>query len=479
MNSNKTLSRREIIEAGAAATEELLNRIARKEMLYFTCKTKPDYSVQWFHRLLCSRLDDLSNSKIKKLMVFMPAQHGKSELVSRRLPAFILGKNPMLKVAACSYSADLAAKFNREVQRIIDDNKYREIFPDTCLNTKNTVTDSKGSWLRNSDEFEIVNHGGSYKGVGVMGPLTGNPVDFGIIDDPVKDRHEAQSKTYRERLWDWYNDVFCFRLHNDSRVLLTMTRWHEDDLAGRILKEETGWVVLKLPGLKEDNDNPDDPRDIDEALWPGKHSKEKLLEAKSKSERSFASMIQQRPAAQEGNIFKEAWFKYYIEPPSTCDEILVSFDCTFKDAATSDYVAATAWAKCGAECYLLDCIRGRWGFVDTIKHFQLFCEKWQPRQKLIEDKANGTAIIEVLKDKISGIVPINPKESKAERAEAVSYLYEAGNIYHPETAEWLDDYESELKSFPSAPHDDMVDSTTQALNKLYSTNRTFTGRILL
>lgn len=243
-------------------------------------------------------------------MVFMPPQHGKSELTSRRLPAYLLGINPNAKIVGCSYSADLSRAFNRDVQRIMDDELYYSVFPETRLNSSNVKTSAKGSFLRNADIFEVVNYAGFYKSVGVGGSLTGTPVDIGIIDDPVKDVVEANSLTYRARVWDWFNGVFLTRLHNDSQILITQTRWHEDDLSGRILKQSDAheWTVLNLPGILERGDkHPQDPRQTGEALWPGRHSLEKLLKFKEQSPRLFQAMYQQDPKPHEGGLVYPRW----------------------------------------------------------------------------------------------------------------------------------------------------------------------------
>jgi hypothetical protein len=179
--------------------------LARRNLLDFVLYTKEEYRVNWHHERLCSYLDRFIRGEIKRLMVFMPPQHGKSELVSRRFPAFYLGKFPKTKIILASYSDDLVSTFNRDCQRIIDDESYKDIFPSTNLSGNSRGGDR---WLRNSSLFEIVDHGGFLKTVGVGGSLTGTPADVGIIDDPVKDSIEATSDTYKRRNWDWYNDVF-------------------------------------------------------------------------------------------------------------------------------------------------------------------------------------------------------------------------------------------------------------------------------
>lgn len=291
-------------------TNEIYHEIVKREasrkfFLPFVEYTKPDYETNWHHELLAEKLERFAKGEIKKMMVFMPPQHGKSELVSRRLPSFMLGINPNLRIIGCSYASDLSSAFNRDVQRIIEDQLYANVFPNTSLSSSNVKTSSKGSYLRNSDIFEVVGYKGFYKSVGLGGSLTGTPADIGIIDDPVKDAVEADSPTYRARAWDWFTNVFLTRLHNDSQILVTQTRWHEDDLSGRILarmNKNNDWEVLSLPAICEDENNPIDPRKEGEALWPQKHSLERLLEIKQANERAFHALYQQDPKPFSGGL---------------------------------------------------------------------------------------------------------------------------------------------------------------------------------
>lgn len=239
-------------------------------------------------------------------MLFVPPQHGKSELATRRLPAYILGRQPDSKIAICSYSATIASSFNRDIQRVIDDQPYSEVFPDTTLNANSAINPSKNTYLRNSETFEIIGHQGFVKTVGVGGSLTGTPVDIGIIDDPFKDREEAMSSTIREKVYNWYTDVFCTRLHNDSQQLIIMTRWHQDDLAGRVLKKDNDWEVIVYPAIKQKED-PHDPRQIGEALWPEKHSLERLLKIETDTPITFNSLYQQEPKANKETLVFPEW----------------------------------------------------------------------------------------------------------------------------------------------------------------------------
>ena len=288
---------------------EKRKRQAEGNFLEFVTYTMPTYQVNWHHELLAQKLQEFAEGKIKKLMVFMPPQHGKSELVSRRLPAYLLGIKPTLKVIGCSYSADLAGSFNRDVQRIIDDEAYANVFPDTTLNSSNVKTSAKGSYLRNSDIFEVVGHKGFYKSVGLGGSLTGTPADIGIIDDPVKDAVEADSPTYRARAWDWFTNVFMTRLHNDSQILVTQTRWHDDDLSGRIISKmnkDNDWTILSLPAIC-DGRSDIDPRQVGEALWPEKHSLKRLKEVEDSNPRAFHALYQQDPQPFKGGMVFPNW----------------------------------------------------------------------------------------------------------------------------------------------------------------------------
>lgn len=282
--------------------KKLIKARANKKLLDFTLFTKADYETNWHHKYVAGVLDDFAEGKIKKLILTMPPQTGKSELSSRRLPAYLLGKNANARLALCGYSDSFASKFNRDVKRIIDSEEYKSIF-------ETRLPNSTSNKLNNNHEFELENGTGSLISVGIGGGLTGNRVDIGIIDDPYKDREQANSPVYRKKVEEWYDYVFDARLHNDSQVLILMTRWHADDLVGRILKDiekgETNeeWTVINLPSIKEDNKNEADIREIGEALWSERHSLDKLLETKRRSPRSFDALHQGRPQEEKTNKF--------------------------------------------------------------------------------------------------------------------------------------------------------------------------------
>jgi hypothetical protein len=277
--------------------------LARRNLIDFVMYMKPLYEANWHHVLLCEYLQKFVTGEIKRLMVFMPPQHGKSELVSRNLPAYLLGKTPTAKIVLASYSASLSSSFNRDCQRIIECEEYQETFSETRLN-------SNSNYRRNSEIFEVVKHGGFLKTVGVGGSLTGTPADYAIIDDPVKDSIEAMSPTYQQRNWDWFNDVLYTRIHNNTGILITQTRWDVNDLSGMLLKSMANggeqWVILSLQGLKTTDAREYDHRQIGEVLWPSKHSMEKLEQVRSRSVRTFEALYQQnpRPVMAGGEFWK-------------------------------------------------------------------------------------------------------------------------------------------------------------------------------
>lgn len=299
----------ELLEELYTLERQKLCEKAKDDILSFTLYTKEDYLVNWHHKYLCEKLNDFANGKIKRMMVFMPPQHGKSELTSRRLPAYMLGRNPNLRIALCAYNATFASKFNRQVQRIMSEKSYLDVFPGTTLNNKNVATDSKGAYLRNSEQFEIVDNNGSFISVGVGGGITGNPVDIALIDDPIKGAEEAGSQTYREKLWEWYTTELETRLNNNSQILVTLTRWNIEDLAGRILSHKddefaSDWEIVVFPRIKVDNSDPNDPRAVGEVLWSEVHSMQSAMEARQRNMVKFEALQQQNPKVMEsGNEF--------------------------------------------------------------------------------------------------------------------------------------------------------------------------------
>ncbi len=448
-----------------AARRELKRRAATQALAPFITYTYPTYLMGWVHAEICQALDqfldDVRDKKSPRLIITMPPRSGKSEIVSRRFPAYALGRNPDLQIIATSYGADLSTRFNRDVQRIIDDDPYRAIFPDTTLAGKNVKTSASGSYIRTSDLFEVVGYKGAYRSTGVGGGITGTGADILIVDDPVKDRASANSQTIRESTWDWYTSTAYTRLSPGGGVIVMCTRWHTDDLVGRLIaRAESGsgdkWQIINYPAIAE-HDEPH--RKKGEALHPERYPIEALERIRAAvGMRDWEALYQQHPVPEGGGLFKADWIQHWDKLPEHFDSTCISWDMTFKDSKASDYVVGQVWGRRDGCFYLIDQFRGQWDFVKTLDQFILASERYpKVTRKLVEDKANGSAIISTLKRKVSGIVPITPKESKEARASAVTTLWEAKNVFLPpkDRFPWVaQDFIPELLAFPGGAHDD-------------------------
>jgi predicted phage terminase large subunit-like protein len=447
-----------------AAQELLRRRQARSGLHQFIQYINPDYIVSQFSETVCAALDgfiaDMVAGVRPILILGAPPQHGKSDIVSRYLPAYFFGRHPEMRVGALSYSSDLAGDMNADVQRIMSTPEYRNLFPDSWLGNK---TSDGVAVKRNTNEFGIANHKGTYVCAGVGGPLTGKKIDLGIIDDPIKNAKEALSPTTKKSIWNWYVSTFKTRLSKNSGEIIMATRWATDDLSGRVVEITPRAKVLAFPAINESG----------EALVPDLHPKEKLLETKAiLGDYFWSAMYQQSPKQAGGSIFKDEWMQYYLpkDLPASFDTVIHSWDMTFKDSEGTDYVVGQVWGKKGANSYLLHQVRARMSFTATLKAVKSMAEQFpKGLRKLVEDKANGPAVIDSLKSTVSGLVSVEPDGSKVARAHAITAVWEAGNIFlpHKDIAPWIVDTVAEITTFPVGANDDVVDAMTQGLRDLY------------
>lgn len=428
--------------------------------------------IPYDHLLLLNRkLVDVAAGRIKRLMVSMPPRHGKSELVSRYFPAWYLGTHPDKRIILASYEADFAATWGRKARDLLEEHGQALW----------GVTVSKASSA--ASRWDIEGRDGGMATAGVRGPITGKGANVALIDDPVKNDQEAMSQTYRDAAWDWYRATFSTRLQDDGAIILVMTRWDEDDLAGRLRKaaSEGGdqWEILNLPALAEEGDVLG--RTIGEPLCPELFGKAMLEATRTRiGTYWWNALYQQRPAPIEGGMLKRGWWRFYRERPWSFDEVLQSWDMTFKDSAGTDYVVGQVWGRRQADRYLLDQIRARMDFPTTVTAVKSLTAKWpQATVNLIEDKANGPAVISTLKHQIAGIIAVEPQGSKVARVSAVSPQIEAGNVYLPDPslAPWIHDFIEECAAFPSGAYDDQVDAMSQALLRMATpTARGYAGK---
>lgn len=390
------------------------------------------------------------------LIISWPPQHGKSMTVTETLPSWYLVNNPTKRVIEISYSEDFAQLFGRRNKAKLQE--FGGKFGIELATSPNSST-----------EFETT-EGGSMISRGVMSGVTGRPCDLMIIDDPIKNRTEADSETYRNRLWAEWLDSFKSRLAAGAKVILIQTRWHEDDLAGRIMATEKNVTVVNLPCEAQENDPIG--REPGDALCPeiGKDNKwlEEFKASYDEGSRTWEALYQGHPTTPEGNILNRNWWKRFdLDELPPVNRIVISVDAAFKDGETNDYTAITVWGKLGPDIYLIDMVHKQIDFVRTIDEIQMLADKYPSYKKIyIEEKANGAAIISFLKRKLHSIININPMGGKVSRVNAISGIVEAGNVHIPNT-DWGNAFINECAQFPNAAHDDMVDSMSQCLMREY------------
>lgn len=460
----------------------MLKRRARAgNLLAFTLFTKSDYQVNWHHKLVCQVLSRFLRKEIKRLMLFQPPRTGKSELSSRRLPAMIHGLFPNDEIMAATYNASLSGDLTTDVQRIMDTRSYQELFP----NSRITPEDSHTKWARNSEEHELLPVTlpsgekmplrGKYRAQGLGGSFGGRGADWLLIDDPIKNRQDADSQTFRESLWKFYTSTLRTRLEKNGSILLTVTRWHEDDIAARLLAlsksdpDADQWTVISLPAIREDVECDYDPRKPGEPLWPEKFDLQSLMATKASGIRDWTALYQQIPTPEGGTIVQRSHIKFYHALPAQFDAQCQSWDLTFTGTDKSDYVVGTVWGKVGATKYLLDMVRAKMSFTATLDAVKTLSAKWpQATARYVEAAANGQALMDTLHNHISGLIPVSPRTSKVARMQAVSPQFEAGNVLFPDPsiAPWVHDVIEELVAFPHVRHDDICDSISMALLKL-------------
>lgn len=355
-------------------------------------------------------------------MVNVPPRHGKSAIVSERFPVWTMGHHPDWQFLAASYAASLSEKFSRKARALVREPITQTAFPGLKLNPEK----------QGVEEWETTT-GGVYKAMGVGGPATGSGANVLLIDDPVKGYEQAYSQVYRDKVFEWYRSDAETRLMPESGVLIVMTRWHEDDLAGRLLKEEPeDWRQVSFPAIAEQDE---EHRKEGEALHPDRYPLATLERIKAKSSWVWAGLYQQRPAPDEGGILKRAYWRYYETRPERFDLIVLSWDMTFKDTAGSDYVVGQVWGKVGPDAYLLDQIRARMDFPTTVNAFKAQVLQYpNAGAKYVEDKANGPAVISMLKNQIPGLIAVEPEGGKEARAASVTWILEGGNVYLPRFA---------------------------------------------
>ena len=453
-----------LFESLEAINKELDIRKARQSYLEYVKFTNQGYKESKFHNYLCNEIqkfiEKVDSNAFDILLLSVPPQFGKSTTVTETLPAYYLGKNPDKKVIICGYNEDFAIRFGRRNKEKIEE--FNTIlFPDCIL----------ADAPRSNVEFETTKKGRCISR-GILSGLTGNTADLFIIDDPIKNRQEADSETTRNTIWNEYLNSVRTRIKPGGKLIVIQTRWHEEDLYGMIARTEKNATIINI---QCECDSEDDVlgRQIGDSLCPeiGRGNawlKEfKTAYVGNEGSRAWNALYQGRPTALEGNLIKKEWWQFYDVLPDQIPYKIISVDAAFKDSENNDYVAIQKWGKQGKKMYLIDAIKKHLNFVDTLAAIRKM--KYEDPDilfVLIEDKANGSALINVLSGEMEGVIPVKPEGGKVSRVNAVSPAIERGDVYLPRFAAFVDDYIAEFSAFPNGAHDDQVDSTSQALNRM-------------
>jgi len=456
------------------------SRRARASLANF-CKLVDDqYSTPAHLQRLLAELEDVERGKVRRLLVNMPPRHGKSLTTSKYFPAWYLGRNPDKRVIVACHTASLALGFSRIARNLLQD------FGERVFGIR--IADDSAS----VEEWNIRGKRGGLAAAGVGGPLTGKGADVLIIDDPIKDWASAFSSSQRDSIWDWYRTVARTRLAPGGAIIVVQTRWHEDDLTGRLRKhaEDLGqdWHEATMPMVDDAGAELPDFTNRDawkravrgRILWESRYHPDEVAETREDvGSYAWEALYQQRPSSPEGEILKRDWWKYFTTDPARVregvrllklDDLEIevqSWDCAFKDLASSDFVVGGELGVLGSDRFLLDVVRDRMSFPATLAAIRAFRSK-HPKAiaTYVEDKANGPAVIATLDKEFPGIIPVNPEGGKIARARAVSPIAESGHVWLPEGAEWVSEFVEECAAFPRAKNDDQVDMLTQALYKV-------------
>ena len=418
------------------------------------------YQIPKHINLLNEKLQEIAFGDTKRLMVFLPPRHGKSMLVSHYFPAWYLGMFPDKRVILTAYEADFAATWGRRARDVL--NEYGNSVFGIEVNNKSSA----------ANRWDIQGNTGGMVTAGVGGPITGKGADILIIDDPVKNAEEANSQTYRDKTWEWYQSTAYTRLEPNGSIILIMTRWHEDDLAGRILHQiEQGkgeqWEVINLPAIAEDHDILG--RNIGEPLWPGRYDLNELERIKyTTGSYWWSALYQQRPQPPEGGLLKRSWIKYYQpnELPQLEElSIYQAWDLAISTKETADYtVCTTIGVSKEKQIYVLDWYRDRIDFPTQVRMVEKLAEKWNPSQIAIESNAYQQALPQQLKK--TSMLPIKEvkrTKDKVTRITSAFVHFENGKIVLPENHPELENFINEYVYFPQGKHDDMLDSVELAI----------------
>lgn len=442
-------------------SSELINK--RLDFSSLVKNTVPEYLDAYYLNDFYSRLQrfykDVIEKKSPRLIVNMPPRHLKSETATIRFPLFAMLNNPRFEIIVATANQDLSNKFSRIAKGLLENNYIVNNW-DVRLNNKYKSVDNWG-----------LNNGSSFKPIGIGGQINGYGAHIAILDDPIKSPLEANSKRLKDDQYEWFETVLSKRIAPGGGIIIVLTRWAEDDIAGRLIKKfGDRWEVVKYKAIAEEDEV---FRKAGEILHPKRFSLAEMLEFKTTtSPHYWNALFQQNPRIINGNLFQKEFFdnnRYHkSELPEKFDLTITSWDFPFSKTSKSDFVAGVTLGLKGNIIYLLNLVHGRYDFKETINVVLDEFKKYKTDSIVIEARANGEAVKDIIKETVIGVELVHPCEDKVTRANAITPALEAGQVKFPveELAKWFGTFSDELLGFPRSPNDDIVDAFTQGVTKL-------------
>jgi predicted phage terminase large subunit-like protein len=443
-----------------AYTDAVTREKAQVDFMEFVKVMWPGFIYGRHHALMAKKFEDIANGKIKRLIINMPPRHTKSEFASYMLPAWFLGRYPNKKIIQCSNTAELAVGFGRKVRNLVDGEQYAKVFPNVNLRSDSKAA---GRWSTNAN--------GEYFAIGVGGTVTGKGADLLVIDDPHSEQEAALAASNPEvydKVYEWYSSGPRQRLQPGGAIVIVMTRWGKRDLTGRILQsaiERDGdeWEQIDLPAILPS----------EKPLWPEFWSYDELVKLRNELPVSkWSAQYQQQPTSEAGALVKREWWQMWEqEHPPQCEFIIQSWDTAFTKNERSDYSACTTWGVFykdenpdDVNVILLDAYKERLEFPELKERALQMYKEWEPDAFIVEAKASGAPLVFELRRMGIPVQEFTPTRGndKISRVNSVSDLFASGKIWCPRTR-WAEEVMEEMAAFPNSDHDDLVDSSTQAL----------------
>ena len=438
----------------------LLREEGQADFMKFVTTMWPGFIHGRHHALMAKKFEQIANGEIKRLIINMPPRHTKSEFASYLLPAWFLGKYPNKKIIQCSNTAELAVGFGRKVRNLVDSEAYAKIFPNVALRSDSKAA---GRWSTNGN--------GEYFAIGVGGTVTGKGADLLIIDDPHSEQEAALAAgdpSVFDKVYEWYTSGPRQRLQPGGSIVVVMTRWAKRDLTGKILQSMTDrdgdeWEIIELPAILPS----------EKPLWPEFWSYDELSKLRVELPLSkWQAQYQQDPTSEEGALVKREWWQEWEnEIPPPCEFIIQSWDTAFTKSERADYSACTTWGvfykdenELDPNIILLDAFKERMEFPELKARAMEYYQEWQPDAFIVEAKASGAPLVFELRRMGIPVQEFTPTRGndKISRLNSVTDLFASGKVWAPRKR-WAEEVIEEMAAFPNSDHDDLVDSSTQAL----------------